>query len=138
MTRRLDRAVVRLARWLSGRAAWPVQIRFNSDRLSGGAFAAPPAKDGARRPEIGLTARIIMPKPDAGSRPPCTEATPLRYAALIDRSFLRDPSGIGAEESFGWWRADTPAEARRILERMSAPGIVSASPRSPENRGGGA
>ncbi len=60
-----------------------------------------------------------------------SEDTPLRFAVLIDRPFLRDPSGIGAEASFGWWSADTPADARRTLIRMALPGIISPPQRSP-------
>ena len=40
-TKRLDRAVQRFAEWLQARIAGPVQVRFNSHRLSGGAFVYP-------------------------------------------------------------------------------------------------
>ena len=40
-TKRLDRAVGRFAAWLQQHFACPVEIRFNSDRLSGGAFVYP-------------------------------------------------------------------------------------------------
>ena len=40
-TKRLDRAVQRFAEWLHRRIAGPVQVRFNSHRLSGGAFVYP-------------------------------------------------------------------------------------------------
>jgi len=47
-TKRLDRAVQRFAEWLHRRIAGPVQVRFNSHRLSGGAFVYPDADPDAR------------------------------------------------------------------------------------------
>ena len=62
-TKRLDREVSRFAEWLRMHLPGPVQIRFNSDRLSGGAFVYPGAKKIAfDTPEIGLTARLVMPE----------------------------------------------------------------------------
>ena len=62
-TKRLDRAVARFAEWLQRRIAGPIEIRFNSDRLSGGAFVYPGAKGKIEfhTPEIGLGARLITP-----------------------------------------------------------------------------
>ena len=64
-TKRLDRAVQRFAEWLHQRIPGPVQVRFNSHRLSGGAFvypdAAPDAPVTFGTPEIGLSARLITP-----------------------------------------------------------------------------
>ena len=64
-TRRLDRAVQRFAGWLQARIAGPVQVRFNSHRLSGGAFVFPRLEPEAPvtfdTPEIGLGARLITP-----------------------------------------------------------------------------
>src|SRR5574340_1520346 len=64
-TKRLDRAIQRFAEWLHRRIAGPVQVRFNSHRLSGGAFVYPDAGPDARisfdTPEIGLGARLITP-----------------------------------------------------------------------------
>ena len=47
-TKRLDRAVQRFAEWLHRRIAGPVQVRFNSHRLSGGAFVYPGLDAGRR------------------------------------------------------------------------------------------
>ena len=64
-TKRLDRAVQRFAEWLHRRIAGPVQVRFNSHRLSGGAFVYPGLDAAAEitfdTPEIGLGARLITP-----------------------------------------------------------------------------
>ena len=64
-TKRLDRAVQRFAEWLHRRIAGPVQVRFNSHRLSGGAFVYPGLAADAEitfdTPEIGLGARLITP-----------------------------------------------------------------------------
>ena len=143
-TKRLDRAVMRFAEWLQARIAGPVQVRFNSHRLSGGAFiyphAAPDAKIGFDTPEIGLGVRLIIPaavnrrrdrawnRGEGYSLPPLehedcwTEATPLSYSVLIYPQFLRDPTDLGEERSatsrFGYWTVKTPQAAYALLRRL--------------------
>ena len=142
-TKRLDRAVQRFAEWLNGRIAGPVQVRFNSDRLSGGAFVYPGLEPDARitfdTPEVGLSAGLITP-PDVQRRrdrawkrgewrglpslehEDCwTEQTPLRYNVLIHPEFLPDPSDLGEYkpgDRFGYWSVKTPREAYRLLQRL--------------------
>ena len=105
-TKRLDRAVQRFAEWLHRRIAGPVQVRFNSHRLSGGAFVYPGLDAAAAEitfdtPEIGLGARLITPasvqrrrdrawnKGEGSSLPALewedcwTESTPLSYNVLV-------------------------------------------------------
>ena len=142
-TKRLDRAVQRFAEWLHVRIAGPVQVRFNSHRLSGGAFVypglAPEAPVTFNTPEIGLGARLVTPpavvrrrnrawQRGEGSSLPAlewedcwTERTPLAYSVLIYPEFLRDPAALGEEQPgsrFGYWAAGTPQEAYRLLKRL--------------------
>jgi len=142
-TKRLDRAVQRFAEWLHARITGPVQVRFNSHRLSGGAFVypglAPEAPVTFNTPEIGLGARLVTPpavvrrrdrawQRGEGSSLPAlewedcwTERTPLAYNVLIYPEFLRDPANLGEERPgsrFGYWAAGTPQEAYRLLKRL--------------------
>jgi len=142
-TKRLDRAVQRFAEWLHARIAGPVQVRFNSDRLSGGAFVYPGLDPDAQitfdTPEIGLSARLITPpavqrrrdrawKRGEWRRLPSleyedcwTEETPLRYNVLIYPQFLLFPDNLGEHkpgDRFGYWTASTPQEAYRLLKRL--------------------
>jgi len=142
-TKRLDRAVQRFAEWLHQRIPGPVQVRFNSHRLSGGAFvypdAAPDAPVTFGTPEIGLSARLITParvqrrrdrawKKGEGYRLPAlewedcwTEDTPLRYNVLVYPQYLRDPADLGEHkpgDTFGYWTTATPQEAYRLLKRL--------------------
>jgi hypothetical protein len=142
-TKRLDRAVARFARWLEARIDGPVQVRFNSHRLSGGAFVypglAPDTAIGFDTPEIGLSAGLITPpavvrrrdrawKRGEGYGLPAlewedcwTEQTPLRYNVLIYPQFLRFPDNLGehkAGDRFGYWTVGTPQEAYRLLKRL--------------------
>lgn len=142
-TKRLDRAVQRFAEWLHARIAGPVQVRFNSDRLSGGAFVYPGLDPDARiafdTPEIALSARLIAPPavqrrrdrawkcggrrslPSLEYEDCWTEQTPLRYNVLIYPQFLRSPDNVGEHkpgDRFGYWTAGTPQEAYRLLKRL--------------------
>jgi hypothetical protein len=143
-TNRLDRAVERFAEWLHARIVGPVQVRFNSHRLSGGAFVYPGVDPEAPvtfdTPEIGLGARLITPptvvcrrdrawQRGEGSSLPAlewedcwTERTPLVYNVLIYPKFLRDPSDLGEYkpgDRFGYWSVKTPKEAYRLLQRLT-------------------
>lgn len=142
-TKRLDRAVQRFAEWLHARIAGPVQVRFNSHGLSGGAFVYPgldlEAPVTFDTPEIGLGARLITPpavirrrdrawQRGEGSSLPAlewedcwTEQTPLSYNVLIYPQFLRFPDNFGEERPgsrFGYWTVGTPQEAYRLLKRL--------------------
>jgi hypothetical protein len=146
-TKRLDRAVQRFAEWLHRRIAGPVQVRFNSHRLSGGAFVYPGLDAAAEitfdTPEIGLGARLITPasvqrrrdqawdKGEGSSLPALewedcwTESTPLSYNLLIYPQYLRDPGNLGEHkpgDSFGYWSVQTPREAYRLLQRLIVKG----------------
>ena len=147
-TKRLDRAVVRFAEWLRIHLSGPVQIRFNSDRLSGGAFVYPSANGRLdfNTPEIGLNARLITPKDVRGERdrawqrrdgwrdlPPLeyldcwTEDTPLEYNVLMYPKFLRDPNDMGeykAGDRFGYWTVATAQEAYRLLRTLTVEGLI--------------
>jgi len=146
-TKRLDRAVVRFAEWLRAHLPGPVQIRFNSDRLSGGAFVYPGARGAVTfdTPEIGLTARLIMPEHVKQEREKAweegnwrrlvsverldcwTEETPLSYHVLIYPQFLRFPDNLGEYKPgsrFGYWTAGTPQEAYRLLKRLVNPSLI--------------
>jgi hypothetical protein len=128
---------------LHARIAGPVQVRFNSDRLSGGAFVYPGLDPDARitfdTPEIGLSARLITPSavqrrrdrawkrgewhrlPSLEYEDCWTEQTPLRYNVLIYPQFLRFPDNLGEHKPggrFGYWTARTPQEAYRLLKRL--------------------
>ena len=70
-TKRLDRAVQRFAEWLHRRIAGPVQVRFNSHRLSGGAYIYPDATPDARiccRCLAPLTRTLLLLFPELNSR----------------------------------------------------------------------
>ncbi len=142
-TKRLDRAVARFAKWLSERIGGPVQIRFNSHRLSGGAYLSPGRDADApfdiNAPEIGVGARLVIPadvkrrrdrawaKGQWRSLPALehedcwNEKTPLTYNILIHPQYLRNPDDLGEHEpgaSFGYWTVNTPQEAYRLLKRL--------------------
>ena len=142
-TKRLDRVVQRFAEWLHRRIAGPVQVRFNSHRLSGGAFVylglAPEAPVTFDTPEIGLGARLITPasverrrdrawnKGEGSSLPALewedcwTEQTPLAYNVLIYPQYLRDPGNLGEHkpgDRFGYWSVATPQEAYRLVRQV--------------------
>jgi hypothetical protein len=142
-TKRLDRTVQRFAEWLRRRIAGPVQVRFNSHRLSGGAFVYPDVGPDARiafdTPEIGLGARLITPvsvqrrrdlawkKGEGHSLPALewedcwTEAVPLAYNELIYPQYLRDPDDLGEYkpgDRFGYWSVATPQEAYRLVRQL--------------------
>lgn len=152
-TRRLDRAVQRFAEWLQEHIAGPVQIRFNSDRLSGGAYVYP----GARKiemdtPEIGLSAGLIISAsvkqerdrawksdewrllPRLESLDCWTEETPLDYNVLVYPQFLRNANdrgenrqtipGFWKENDFGYWTVKTPQEAYRLLRKLAKENII--------------
>ena len=95
-TKRLDRAVQRFAEWLHRRIAGPVQVRFNSHRLSGGAFVYPDAGPDAEisfdMPEIGLGARLITPasvqrrRDRAWNKGRRVQSAGLGMGGLLDRS----------------------------------------------------
>jgi len=150
-TKRLDRAVQRFAEWLHRRIAGPVQVRFNSHRLSGGAFVYPDAGPDARitfdTPEIGFGARLITPasvqrrrdrawkKGEGYSLPALewedcwTEAVPLAYNVLIYPQYLRDPGNLGEHkpgDRFGYWSVATPQEAYRLLQQRIVKGAFRA------------
>ena len=128
-TKRLDRAVARFAAWLRRHFDGPVEIRFNSDRLSGGAYVYPDGKAGFGLPEIGLGAGLIIPEHVKQERerawdrdewrtlPPLewldcwTEETRVRLQGACVRQV--------SARSFGPWR--TQAGRRiRILDRTEA------------------
>ena len=149
-TKRLDRAIGRFADWLRIHLLGPVQIRFNSDRLSGGAFVYPGARGKIEfdTPEIGLGARLITPpavrrrrdKLAARDLTPIewddcwTEDTPLAYNVLVYPQFLRDPSdrgetkqaipGFWKENTFGYWTVETPQETYRLLRKLTREGLL--------------
>jgi hypothetical protein len=150
-TNRLDCAVQRLAEWLHARIAGPVQVRFNSHRLSGGAFVYPGLDPDARisldTPEIGLCARLITPasverrrdrawKKGQGCSLPAlewedcwTESTPLAYNVLVYPQYLREPGDLGEYkpgDRFGYWSVKTPREAYRLLQRLVSKGTFHA------------
>ncbi len=142
-TKRLDRAVQRFAEWLHRRIAGPVQVRFNSHRLSGGAYVYPDAAPDARitldAPEIGLGARLVTPasvqmrrdrawnKGEGSSLPALewencwTESTPLSYSVLVYPQYLRDPGNLGEHkpgDRFGYWSVATPQQAYRLVRQL--------------------
>ncbi len=142
-TKRLDRAVQRFAEWLHRQIAGPVQVRFNSHQLSGGAYVYPDAAPGGKitfdMPEIGLGAGLITPadvrrrrdrawSKRKGSMLPAlewencwTESTPLSYDVLVYPQYLRDPDDLGEHkpgDRFGYWSVGTPQEAYRLLRRL--------------------
>jgi len=142
-TKRLDRAVARSAEWLGRHFACDVQVRFNSHRLSGGAFIYPGAKGKTTfdTPEIGLGAGLIIPPavkrrrdrawrdgtwrrlPNLESEDCWTEQTPLDYNVLAYPEFLRDPSDLGEytgkrNATFGYWTVPTAQEAYRLLRKL--------------------
>jgi len=131
----LDCAIQRFAKWLKKHFDRPVQIRFNSDRLSGGAYLRPATARG----EIGLSAQLVISEsikrkrdrawkngtwrslPALEAENCWTEETPLRYAILIAPEFLHDPDNLGKQEPgsrFGYWTVKTPQEAYRLLKRL--------------------
>jgi len=138
-TKRLDRAVQRFAEWLHQRIAGPVQVRFNSHRLSGGAYVYPDARITLDSPEIGLGARLVTPasvqrrrerawsKGEGSSLPALewedcwTESTPLSYNVLIYPQCLRDPGNLGEHkpgDRFGYWSVATPQQAYRLVRQL--------------------
>jgi hypothetical protein len=147
-TKRLDRAVARFAEWLQGHFACNVQVRFNSHRLSGGAFVYPGAdKIEMDTPEIGLGARLTMPAAMQEKRDRLiqrrawreadllqeqwernlSEDTPLDYTVLVYPQFLRDPNNMGEYKpgnTFGYWTVTTPQEAYRLLRKLVKEGTI--------------
>ena len=143
-TKRLDRAVVRFAEWLREHIAGPVQIRFNSDRLSGGAFAYPGLRGKIEMdsPEIGLTAGLITPAhvkqehdrawedgtwqllPRLESLDCWTEETPLDYNVLVYPQLLRNPADLNGGRHFGYWTVKTPQEAYRLLRKLAKENVI--------------
>lgn len=138
-TKRLDRAVAHFADWLERHFDGPVEIRFNSDRLSGGAYVYPDGKVGFGLPEIGLGAGLIIPEhvkqerdraweTDEWRRLPAlewldcwTEETPLDYKVLVYAKYLRDPSDLGryrTGEKSGFWHTKTPQQAYRLVQKL--------------------
>jgi hypothetical protein len=138
-TKRLDRAVKRFAEWLAAQFELPVQIRFNSDRLSGGAFVV---IDG--QAELGLNARLIIPESvkrrrmkaitdhkaliDLQHEKCWTEQTPLSYNVLIDIPLLCVKTDLGEQAGttnpkFGYWGVNTPAQARALLLKKLDPHV---------------
>ena len=127
-TKRLDRAVARFAEWLRQHVVGPVEIRFNSHRLSGGAFVYPGAKGKIEfhTPEIGLGARLTLPpalrekhdrlierrewdKADKLHNEwerNLSEDTPLCYNVLVYPQLLRDPGDRGETRQTipGFWK----------------------------------
>lgn len=145
-TRRLDLAVQRCAKWLGEHFACPVEIRFNSDRQSGGAFiyqTAPNKMPMLDAPEIGLGARLTLP-PDLKRkskrlrergawaeddrlwqewRDEISETTPVEFNVLVYPIFLRDPADLGEytghrNPTFGYWTVNTAQEAYRLVRRL--------------------
>ena len=133
-TKRLDRAVQRFAEWLHRRIAGPVQVRFNSHRLSGGAFVYPGLDAAAAEitfdtPEIGLGARLITPasvqrrrdqawdKGEGASLPALewedcwTESAPLSYNVLVYPQYPARPRRPGRVQA---------GRQVRLLERQDA------------------
>ncbi len=151
-TKRLDRAVQRFAEWLHRRIAGPVQVRFNSHRLSGGAFVYPGLDAAAAEitfdtPEIGLGARLITPasvqrrrdqawdKGEGASLPALewedcwTESAPLSCNVLVYPQFLRDSNDLGEYkpgDRFGYWSVRTARQAYRLLQRLVLKGTFHA------------
>ena len=126
-TKHLDHAVLHFAKWLQRRFNSPVQVRFNSHRLSGGAYISP-ATD-APDQEIGLSARLDIPKA-LWKRPEYTwtdaelEDLPLQYHVSVAPQFLRNPSNLGEHkpnDRYGYWTVKTPQEAYRLLRRLLQP-----------------
>jgi hypothetical protein len=131
-TKHLDRAVMRFAKWLQAHVGGAVQVRFNSHRLSGGAYTGPGAGPKAHgpiaidRPEIGLSARLAIPKA-MWERPEWTwtdaelEALPLHYHILVYPQFLRNPRDLGErkpDDDYGYWTVTTSQEAYRLLRQL--------------------
>ena len=153
-TKRLDRAVCNFAEWLRIHVLGPVQVRFNSDRLSGGAFVYPGLRGDPSfsTPEIGLTARLVMPEYVKEERENAwkagewrrltdvqyldcwTEETPLTYHVLIYPKFLRNPNdrgeaeqtipGFWKEDTFGYWTVKKSQDAYRLLRRLVKEGLI--------------
>jgi len=145
---------VRFAEWLRIHLPGPVQIRFNSDRLSGGAFVYPGLRGKIEldTPEIGLTAGLIVPAhvkrerdrawkndkwrllPRLESLECWTEQTPLEYKVLVYPKFLRDPNdrgeskqtipGFWKENTFGYWTVKSSQEAYRLLRKIVKGGVI--------------
>ena len=139
-TKHLDRAVQRFAEWLQKHLPGPVQIRFNSHRLSGGAYiypgAAPDAKVTFDTPEIGLSAGLVIPKsmwkrPEWEWKDDELARLLLRYHVLVYPQVLSDPSDLGEHkpgDQFGYWTVATPQEAYRLLKRLIVKEVALARP----------
>ena len=119
-----------------------MQVRFNSHRLSGGAYIYPdaaPTPDHFRHAGNRVGARLITPasvqrrrdrawnKGEGSSLPALewedcwTESTPLSYDVLIYPQYLRDPGNLGEHkpgDRFGYWSVATPQEAYRLVRQL--------------------
>jgi hypothetical protein len=138
-TKHLDRAVLRFATWLQARIGGNVQVRFNSHRLSGGAYTTGSRVDGpipVDRAEIGLSARLDIPqamwkRPEWEWTDAELEALPLQYHVSVSPQFLRNPSDLGEHkpsDRYGYWTVKTPREAYRLLRRLLHPIIRNNTP----------
>ena len=130
-TKSLDEAVARLADWLEEHIDGMMEIRFNSHGLSGGAYIYPGQPktyiiQPPHSPQIGLGASLVRPEVMCERRhleriESWPESTPINYQVLVYPQFLRDPKARGEMsqgESFGYWRAKTPQEAKDLLVRL--------------------
>lgn len=129
-TNKLDKAVMHFAKWLQENIGAPVEVRFNSDRMSGGAFAYPHGEKGYGNPEVGIGARLT-------DREKVDESTPLRFNVLIYPEFLINPDDLGEHTSspdstFGYWSVDSAVKAYNLVKRLVKPevfGIASDKPK---------
>ena len=86
ITKRLDASVKLQAEWLQRHFPHDiVQIRFNSNQRSGGAFVAPGIVPGVMSPDFGLTCRVEC---NCNEQP--TEHTPVVWSVYVDGIFLKD------------------------------------------------
>ena len=131
-TKRLDRAACAVAAWLQRHFDCPVEIRFNSYRLSGGAYVYPDGKAGFGLPEIGLGAGLIIPEHVKQERerawdrdewrtlPPLewldcwTEETVLDYSVLVFAKYMAILRTLESTSRETNWLLDRTDSARGV------------------------
>jgi len=107
ITKRLDKTVQRAAEWLKNTFDLPVEIRFNSSRLSGGAYIKP---EGTA--EIGIGGLLRPGR--------ITEKTPVKISVFICREYLRDPAG----DEYRYREFSTLRQAYAYIKRSIHRGLI--------------
>jgi hypothetical protein len=123
----LDAAVHAHAQWLEGQFGLPVQIRFNANRWSGGAWIMDPGRGDCG---LGLTVsqtperdpiRDETGSPPQASRP--ADPSPLRDTVYVAADLLPDTDrGTNTPDaSYGLWLVDSPEAARALAVAKIGP-----------------